>query len=119
VPEFHRYGLSPTARKKAVDGAIALRRGRSCKGKAVCLIDDVMTTGATIGEAARAVRAAGASAVYVAVVARTQVDPQRPSDAGSSGERWRSNVGRTGEGPRPDIARGNEGSRPQVGRRGV
>ncbi|MGL4554326.1 MAG: ComF family protein [Gemmataceae bacterium] len=39
-------------------------------GERVLLIDDVMTTGATCGESARALKKAGAAAVHVAVLAR-------------------------------------------------
>ncbi|MCB9854124.1 MAG: ComF family protein [Phycisphaerales bacterium] len=72
VPEFHRYHLSRQARSDAIAGAFTIARGRDLRNKSVCLIDDVMTTGATLAEAARTLRAAGAAAVYVAVLARTE-----------------------------------------------
>jgi len=39
-------------------------------GRTVLLVDDVMTTGATVSEAARVLKSAGAKAIHVAVLAR-------------------------------------------------
>jgi ComF family protein len=60
----------PSARKDNVRQAFAARPHPVLKGRTVLLVDDVMTTGSTAGEAARALRAAGASRVVVAVLAR-------------------------------------------------
>lgn len=57
-------------RRENVRGAFQARRGAPLAGRAVLLVDDVMTTGATVDEASRAVRAAGAARVAVAVLAR-------------------------------------------------
>jgi ComF family protein len=58
------------ARKENVKGAFRVARGARVLGKAVLLVDDVMTTGSTLGEAARTLTAAGAARVVVAVLAR-------------------------------------------------
>jgi ComF family protein len=55
-------------RRENVRGAFAA--SRPLAGRTVLLVDDVMTTGATASEAARALRAAGAGRVVVAVLAR-------------------------------------------------
>ena len=57
-------------RKANVRGAFRARLGVRLQGRTVLLVDDVMTTGATAGEAARALRAGGAGRVVVAVLAR-------------------------------------------------
>lgn len=56
-------------RAQNVRGAFACRR--DVRGLAVALVDDVMTTGATLAEAALALRRAGAVRVEAWVVART------------------------------------------------
>lgn len=58
------------ARRENVRGAFRAVRGARVAGKAVLLVDDVMTTGSTLGEAARTLRGAGAGRVVVAVLAR-------------------------------------------------
>jgi ComF family protein len=62
--------LGPTARARNVRGAFALHRGRSVKGKRIVLVDDVLTTGATVEECARVLRRAGAEFVGVLTLAR-------------------------------------------------
>ena len=63
-------GLSAPQRRKNVRGAFRLRRGRRLDGARVLLVDDVLSTGATCSEAARALRDGGAARVDVVVVAR-------------------------------------------------
>ncbi|HKW52800.1 MAG TPA: ComF family protein, partial [Stellaceae bacterium] len=58
-------------RERNVRGAFALKPGRSVKGSRILLIDDVFTTGATVGECARVLRRAGARQVDVLTIART------------------------------------------------
>ena len=61
-----------TARERItnVHGAFAVRRPAAVAGKALLLIDDVMTTGATVAEVARVLKEAGAVKVCVLTVAR-------------------------------------------------
>jgi predicted amidophosphoribosyltransferase len=60
------------ARHRALDGAIVPhpRRGGALAGRPVLLLDDVMTSGATLTAAAEAAREAGASDIAVIVAAR-------------------------------------------------
>ncbi|HXT19840.1 MAG TPA: phosphoribosyltransferase family protein [Thermoanaerobaculia bacterium] len=62
--------LSRAERRRNLRGAFTSRR-RLAAGTRVLLVDDVMTTGATLVAAARALRRAGADTVHAAVVART------------------------------------------------
>ena len=57
-------------RRENVRGAFAAARTPQLAGQTVILVDDVMTSGATASEAARALLAAGALRVVVAVLAR-------------------------------------------------
>lgn len=70
TPEQTRQ--TPAGRKANVRGAFRVRRGASVQGRSILLVDDVMTTGATASEAARALDEAGAGRVAVAVLARAQ-----------------------------------------------
>ena len=63
---------TPSERKENVRGAFRAQSWARLRGKAVLLVDDVLTTGSTCNEAARALRAAGAARVVVAVLARSR-----------------------------------------------
>jgi ComF family protein len=68
----------PAARRHAnVRGAYAVRRlaGRRLKGRTLVLIDDVMTTGATLEACGEALAAAGATTVRALTVARAVAGP--------------------------------------------
>ncbi len=62
--------LGPQERIANVRGAFRASASYVIKGANILLLDDVMTTGATVNEAARICRLAGARSVRVAVVAR-------------------------------------------------
>jgi predicted amidophosphoribosyltransferase len=66
--------LPPRERFKNVRGAFRMSRRNPVqwKGARVLLVDDILTTGATCSEAARVLKEAGASSVFVAVIARAQ-----------------------------------------------
>ncbi|MGP4725601.1 ComF family protein [Agrobacterium deltaense] len=66
-PTERQVGLSALARRDNVRGAFALAPGRETDvhGRRVVLVDDVYTTGATVGAASRALRRAGAADVTV------------------------------------------------------
>jgi ComF family protein len=61
---------SASAREANVRGAFRAGRNARFQGRTVLIIDDVMTTGSTLGEASRVVRQAGAARVIAAVLAR-------------------------------------------------
>ena len=66
-------GLDARQRAANLDGALMVpeRLSRLVRGRAVVVVDDVITTGASIGETSRVLRAAGADVVGAAVVAAT------------------------------------------------
>jgi len=74
-PTPHQTNLPAPQRRKNVRGAFVARGANDAlKGKGVLLVDDVMTSGTTIGECTRVLRRAGARDVYVAVAATADYD---------------------------------------------
>ncbi len=71
-----QVGLTRSQRAANVQGAfrVAPERALAVEGRAVVLVDDVLTSGATINAAARALLRAGAGRVDVLVFARVVVD---------------------------------------------
>ncbi len=62
--------LGPLARERNVRSAFAVRQRQKIAGKRVVLVDDVITTGATVEECARVLKRAGAVTVGVLTLAR-------------------------------------------------
>ncbi len=69
-PTSSQTALSAVARKRNVRGAFAVRDPGVAPARRWLLVDDVMTTGATLNEASRALLAVGADWVGAATVAR-------------------------------------------------
>lgn len=67
-----QQGLSRKARRSNIRGAFAIheKRRAQIEGLTLLLIDDVLTTGATVEECARILYAAGAQEVHVLTLAR-------------------------------------------------
>ena len=62
-------GLGRLARRRTLRGAFAVSGG-DVEGRNLLLIDDVLTSGATVGECARVLKRAGAARVDVLTLAR-------------------------------------------------
>jgi len=74
-PTLKQGTLSRTARLKNVHHAFLCKHPEKVKGRTILLIDDVMTSGATMIEAAKVLKRAGAKKVIAVVIARaTSVD---------------------------------------------
>ncbi len=65
--QFKQTGA--TARHENVRKAFSARTWAALRGKTILLVDDVLTTGSTASDAARALRIAGAARIVVAVLA--------------------------------------------------
>jgi len=72
----HQAGAARQERQRQVHRAFAVEPSRlgALRGTHVAVLDDVMTTGATLFEIARTLRQAGAARVQAWVVARTPAD---------------------------------------------
>jgi ComF family protein len=76
-------GLTAPERWANLAGALVVRRPGAVRGRVVVLADDVVTTGATLAEAARVLSEAGALVAGAAVVAAT---PRRVVRTGSAAQ---------------------------------
>lgn len=65
--------LSREERSVNLRGAFKVRRPEKLRGKTVLLVDDIFTTGATAGEAARVLKEAGAKRIELFTIARTEL----------------------------------------------
>jgi ComF family protein len=77
-------GLSLAARRENLRGAFEAGVPEQIRGRTVVLIDDVMTTGATLSACARALKRAGAERVFGLTLARAT--PQFPDFASAAAD---------------------------------
>ncbi|MBP2651808.1 MAG: phosphoribosyltransferase [Firmicutes bacterium] len=59
-----QWTLEAKERRKNVKGAFIVTRPESVKGKTILLVDDIVTTGITLNECAKTLKASGAKAVF-------------------------------------------------------
>lgn len=65
-----QVGLIGTRRRKNLEGVFRVRQDKGLKGKTIILVDDITTTGATLNECAKVLKAAGAQEVWGLVIAK-------------------------------------------------
>ena len=83
-----QFVLSRRGRRRNLRGAFAVTG--DVAGRQILLVDDILTSGATARECARVLKAAGASRVWVATVARAQKQEfaRLHEDPGDAIARW-------------------------------
>lgn len=64
--------LDRTGRKANIRATFSVKLPKYLKNKKICLIDDVYTTGATVGECSKTIKKAGAAEVMVLTFARVR-----------------------------------------------
>lgn len=70
--DFERQGgLDEEARMENVKGTFAVRHPEFVRGRTVLVVDDIMTTGATLAETAKTLKESGASRVWSVTLARS------------------------------------------------
>jgi predicted amidophosphoribosyltransferase len=67
--------LSAAERRANLEGAFVVRDPRAIAGRAIVIVDDVVTTGATLAAATRPLLAAGATTVIGVALARATSAP--------------------------------------------
>ncbi len=69
-----QVGLSSHDRIKNIKKAFEIRNNKLIEGKNILLVDDVITTGATVGECSNVLKKAGARDIYVTALAHGMRD---------------------------------------------
>ncbi len=69
-PTISQTNLTAKARLSNVTKAFQYKKGKRLAGRRVLLVDDVMTTGATVNACAKALKKGGAASVHVITAAR-------------------------------------------------
>jgi len=72
----HRAGMDASERARSLDGAFRVRAPRLIAGRAILIVDDVMTTAATAHEIAVTLLGAGARSVSLMTLARVTCAPR-------------------------------------------
>ncbi len=85
--------LSARDRRRNLRGAFFVAEPQRIAGRSILLLDDIYTTGATARECARVLLAAGAAAVHVATLARSQREGVALWDAPFLGARMETTPG--------------------------
>jgi competence protein ComFC len=69
-----QVGLSSQERKKNIKGAFSVENNSFITGKDIVLVDDVVTTGATVRECSKVLKKAGARDIYVITLAHGMME---------------------------------------------
>jgi ComF family protein len=85
-------GLSVSARRENLRAAFAVVRPEEIRGRVIVLVDDVMTTGATLSACARTLKRAGAAKVIGLTLARAT--PQFPDVIRTESDNTVDEIGR-------------------------
>lgn len=67
-----QVGLSSRERRKNIRNAFGVENKELIKGKVIIILDDVITTGATVRECSRVLKNAGAANIYVMALAHAK-----------------------------------------------
>jgi ComF family protein len=89
-PTTPQTGLTHARRRVNVAGAFSVKQGKQVAGLRILLVDDVMTTGTTASECARALKKAGAK--YVALLTLARTDRRSPVANANDGFRHSQNL---------------------------
>ena len=72
ITNYHQVGATKKERFEHMKNAFECAKPELVKGKTVLIVDDVLTTGATLESAARVLKKAGAKRIIATVFARTE-----------------------------------------------